>query len=75
MCIRDSAKDADFDIPSAKAFSLHGTPITKEVPLFHKTSTAHTSASTTSLTIDHPLQQQLLKQMRRLQSTIHLLSK
>eukprot|EP00973_Karenia_brevis_P069479 9661169-Karenia_brevis.AAC.1 len=64
------AKDVDLELPDAKAFDTHGSPLIREVPLFHTVSRSHSSSSSSSLALGYTCQNQLLKQIRRLQDII-----
>eukprot|EP00973_Karenia_brevis_P014709 2007947-Karenia_brevis.AAC.1 len=50
------AKEADMEIPPAKAFTTHGSPCIKEVPLFTRVAHLQPSASTSSLSPGYALQ-------------------
>eukprot|EP00973_Karenia_brevis_P078904 10950108-Karenia_brevis.AAC.1 len=63
------------EIPDAKAFSAHGAPVIKEVPVFQKVAHIHSSSYSSSLVVGYTLQTQLLKQIKRLQDIISHTSK
>eukprot|EP00973_Karenia_brevis_P008384 1134174-Karenia_brevis.AAC.1 len=61
------AKEVEMEIPDAKAFSTHGAPVIKDVPVFQRVAHIHTSSSSSSVLIGCRVQTQYLKQIRRLQ--------
>eukprot|EP00973_Karenia_brevis_P036115 4980627-Karenia_brevis.AAC.1 len=65
--LADLANDLEMEVPPAKAFSTHGAPTIKEVPIFQKVAHIHSSSSTSSLIPGIALSTQHLKQIRRLQ--------
>eukprot|EP00973_Karenia_brevis_P095363 12426983-Karenia_brevis.AAC.1 len=69
------AQAVDLEMPAAKAFDTHGSPVIREVPLFHHVSHCHSSSSSSSLTLGYTCQHQFLKQIRRLQDIISHTSK